>query len=94
MSKRQAYEDRLEAELDGWRADIDKLKAKADKADAEARIKYHEQIDELEKRRATIEQQLGELKTASDAAWGDIKSGAEKTRRAMSEALKSAASRF
>ena len=39
--KRDAYVQKLKAKMDEWNAEIDKLAAKADQADAETKIKYH-----------------------------------------------------
>ena len=36
MGMKEAYQQKLEAQLDEWTADINKMKAKADKADADA----------------------------------------------------------
>ncbi|MGJ7457802.1 hypothetical protein ACR80S_01110 [Halomonas sp. MA07-2] len=38
MSNREAYEQKLKAKLDEWLADIDKVRAKARGAKADARI--------------------------------------------------------
>jgi hypothetical protein len=36
MSMKEAYEQKLQAQLDEWGAEIDKLKAKSDNAEADA----------------------------------------------------------
>jgi chromosome segregation ATPase len=47
MSKGEALEAKIEAQLREWAAELESLKAKADKAVADARRGYYEQIDEL-----------------------------------------------
>lgn len=94
MSERKAYQEKLQAQLDSWEADISKLRAKADKAGADARIKYYEQLDELESQRSKLKKELEDLKRAGDDAWRDLKAGAEKTRNAVSDAIRAAISRF
>ena len=39
--KRKAYEEKLDAQLKEWSAQIALLKAKADNAKADAKIEYH-----------------------------------------------------
>jgi chromosome segregation ATPase len=47
MSKGEALEAKIEAQLREWAAELESLKAKADKAVAEARKGYYERVDEL-----------------------------------------------
>ena len=39
-SQKDQYVQKLHAKLDEWNAEIDKLKAKADKTSAESRVEY------------------------------------------------------
>jgi len=94
MSDKQAYEKKLEAQIEEWNADIDKLKAQAKKASADAEADYEKEIDKLESRRDDMNDKLEELKSASEDAWEDVKDGAESAWSSMSDAVSSAASRF
>jgi chromosome segregation ATPase len=47
MSESEPLEAKIEAQLREWAAELESLKAKADKAVAEARRGYYEHIDEL-----------------------------------------------
>ena len=47
MSMKEASQRELQAQMDEWNADIDKLKAKADKAGADAQLEYYKQIEKL-----------------------------------------------
>ena len=51
MSDRTAYIKKMKAKLDEWNADIAKLEAKADGAEADMKIKYNEKIDALKEQR-------------------------------------------
>ena len=46
--KRKAYEEKLDAQLEEWNAQIALLKARADKAKAEAKIEYYKTIEALQ----------------------------------------------
>ncbi len=92
--EKQAYAERLQAEIDSWNADINKLRAKAKLASAESQRKYQEEIERIEERRDALEAQFAELKTAKADAWDDLVQGVERAWRDMSEAMKKAAGRF
>ena len=92
--KRKAYEEKLDAQLEEWNAQIALLKARADKAKAEARIEYNKSIEALQHRQDEARAKLRELKTSSDEAWEDIKASAEKVWDEVKAAFHSAASRF
>jgi hypothetical protein len=77
-NKRKAYEEKLDAQLDEWNAQIALLKAKADKVKAEAKIEYFKTIEALQHKQAEAGTKLRELKTAGDEAWEDLKTGVEK----------------
>jgi hypothetical protein len=94
MSKKQAYEKKLQAQLDEWSADIDKLKAKADAAAADEQLEYYKQIEQLQSMKDTANKKLTELKKAGDDAWEDIKVGIDSASDSLGSAFKSATSRF
>lgn len=94
MSMKEAYEKKLQSQLDEWAADIDKLKAKADSAEGDAQLEYYKEIEELRSMQAAANKKLGELKDAGDDAWEDLKAGMDNAWNSLSSSIKSAASRF
>ncbi|MGC2061878.1 MAG: hypothetical protein WA610_02800 [Thermodesulfovibrionales bacterium] len=92
--KRKAYEEKLDAQLEEWNAQIALLKAKADKARAESKIEYHKTIEALQQGQDEASAKLHELKAAGDEAWEDLKTGAEKAWDEVKTAFHSAASKF
>ena len=93
-NKRKAYEEKLEAQLEEWNAQIALLKARAEKGRTEAKIEYYKTIEALQHRQDEARAKLEELKTAGDEAWEDIKTGAEKAWDEVKAAFHSAASKF
>jgi uncharacterized coiled-coil DUF342 family protein len=93
-SQKDQYVQKLHTKLDEWNAEIDKLKAKADKAGADSRVEYQKQIKNLQEKRQTAEKKMAELRSAGEGAWKDLKTGAQKAWDSMEEALKSARSKF
>ena len=94
MSDRHDFVNKMKAKLDEWNAEIDKLEASAKSTRSEMSIKYEEEIENLKKRRDTAIAKLEELKSSGDVAWEDIKKGVEDAGESLSNALKSAASKF
>ncbi len=94
MGKKEAYEQKLEAQLKEWKIDINKMKAKADKADAEAKLEYYKQIEDMRTKQEAAQKKLTELKAAGEDAWEDLKAGIDLAWGSLGDAVKSARSRF
>ena len=94
MSMKEAYEKKLQAQLNEWGAEVDKLKAKADKAEADTQLEYYKKIEELRAMQVDANKKITELKEAGDDAWEDLKAGIESAWHSLENALKSAVSRF
>ena len=92
--KRKAYEEKLDAQMKEWNAQIELLRAKADKAKAEVKIEYYKTIEALQRKQNDAKAKLRELKTAGDEAWEDLKAGAEKAWAEVKTAYHDASSRF
>jgi hypothetical protein len=92
--KRKAYEEKLDAQLDEWSAELSLLKAKADKAKADAKIEYFKTIEALQLKQNEAKAKLRQLKSAGDDAWEDLKAGAEKAWAEVKTAYHDASSRF
>jgi len=92
--KRKAYEEKFDAQLEEWNAQIALLKAKADKAKAEAKIEYYKTIEALQRRQDEARTKLHELKTAGDEVWEDLKTAAEKAWDEVKTAFHIATSKF
>jgi hypothetical protein len=92
--KRKAYEEKLDAELKEWNAEIELLKAKAANVTAGMKIDYNETINVLQHKQTEVRKRLQELQAASDAAWEDLKIGLEKAWFEVRTAYQDAMSRF
>jgi predicted ATP-binding protein involved in virulence len=94
MDKRKAYEEKFDAQLKEWSAEIALLNAKADKAKAEMKIEYYKTIEALQGKRDAAKTKFQELRTAGDDAWEDLKTGSENVWAEVRTAFQNAASRF
>ena len=75
---RKEFIDKLTAQLKKWDTEIEKLETNAKSASAELKADYNQQIQELRSKKATARDKLGEVKRASEEAWKELRSGAEK----------------
>jgi chromosome segregation ATPase len=77
QEQKENYQQKIQSQLDEWRADIDRLKEKAKKASSEGKQKYQESIDKLELKMTEGRSKLKDLKESTDDAWDSIKEGAD-----------------
>jgi len=94
MSERDQYIEKAKAKLDQWNAEIDKLKARADEAGADARIEYGKRLDEMRSHRDEAEKWLRQMRDSSDAAWSDMKVGFDRAWDQLSGAFERARSHY
>lgn len=94
MASRDASVEKAKAKLDEWSAEIDRLQARAKVAEADAKLKYNEQLEEMRARRDAAQAQVVEMQKASDKAWDDVRNGFEKAWTDLQSAFESAMSRY
>ena len=86
---KRAYADKFEANLKSLAADIDKLKAKAQGASADLRVKLNKQIEDFQARQQAARAKFDEYKAAGadraetlkgglERAWDDLKQSMER----------------
>lgn len=78
MDTKQAYKEKLEAHLKEWGAQINLLAAKAERAGAEAKLKYAKDLDKLRDKQSQAAEKLKELEAASGDAWDKVKNTGDK----------------
>lgn len=94
MENREEYQGKMEAQLSEWGAEIDKLKARGEKAAADTRQGYYDQIETLRANQASMQTKLQEMKISSDDAWGDLKEGLDHSWKQVKDSFSKAAARF
>lgn len=94
MGIKEAYQQKMNAQLQEWQQKIDLLKSQADKAEAEQKIKYYEQIESLRAKQVAVHEKMDELRTAGEGAWEDVKAGVELAWRDLEDAYERAVSKF
>lgn len=74
---KKAYQEKLEAQLKEWQAEIDKLKAQTQKKSADAKITYQKKIDQLEQKMEQSKKKLATLKETGEDKWEDVRKEVE-----------------
>ncbi len=94
MTDRELYLQKMQAQLDEWKAEVDKLKAKASGASADAQLEMKQQIQALDGKIEEGKAKLSELGEASEDAWDSIKEGMESAWDSLKSAVSDAATKF
>ncbi len=87
--QRDEYVKKLKAKMDKWNAEIDKLKAKVNQAETETKIEYSELLTQLKKKQKELEIKITDIQKAGADSWKDLKTGVDKARDSMKEAVNS-----
>lgn len=77
MSTKDAYKQKIEAQLELVQANLEVLKAKAKNATADIRISYSKEIESLENNYVKVQSKLDELGQVSEDAWEHLKDDIE-----------------
>lgn len=77
MNKKDAYKQKIEAELELVKANLDVMKAKAKSLSADVNLKYTKEIEVLENNYNIVRSKLGELGDVGEGVWEHIKKDIE-----------------
>ena len=94
MEKRSLYMEKIDANLTQYNAKLAQLRGKAAEVQVDMKLEYLDQVESLEKKRDKFMEEYGQLKTASEHGWEDVKEGTEKAWKDLEEAFDKAIARF
>ena len=77
MSALDVYQQKLQAQLNEWKAQADVLKAKVDGASADAKIELNNQLEKLKGLQAEAQSKFDELLTAGEGKVDEVKAVVE-----------------
>jgi chromosome segregation ATPase len=72
VSKEDAYRQKIEAEIEEQKANLDALKAQAKKKVAEGKLGVYEEIEKLEKKLEEAKSTMSNLKNSGEEALGKL----------------------
>lgn len=94
MNDRELYQQKRQAQLDKWKAEVARLKAKASMASADEQLEMNKRIKELEQGIDARRTELLELAEASEDAWESLKDGVDSAWNSLRSAVGDAAAAF
>ena len=94
MNDKELYQQKMQARLDEWKAEVDRLKAKASGASADVQLDMNKQIRVLERSIEEGKAKLTELAEASEDGGESIKDGVESAWDSLKSAATDAAAKF
>lgn len=94
MSTKEAYKQKINAELGLAQAKLVEFKAEAKNSAADVRVKYNEHLDELQRMVDTTKEKLKELDSAGEDAWEHLKEGIESAWNSLGTALNDTTTKF
>lgn len=94
MSDKELYKQMLVAKLEEWKADLDKLKAKAKGADAGVQLKMKDKIASLDNGLQKCADELSKLDKAGNDAWLSLKHDLDSTWDSLKTAFKDIPAQF
>lgn len=94
MNEKALYEQKKQAQLDEWNAELAKFRAKASGASADAQLEMHKQIKLLEDNLQDGKTKLEELAKASQSGLESLKSGLESAWKTTKTTFADAAAHF
>lgn len=78
MGMKEAYQEKIEAQLREWTAKINELKAKADGAKADAKIEIQKRIGTLRVKQEEAQAKFQALKQVGTEKWEQLRTGLDK----------------
>ena len=94
MNDRELYQQKRQAQLDEWKAEVARLKAKASMASADEQLKMNKRIKDLEHGIDERRTELSELAEASEDAWESLRDGVDSAWDSLKSAVGDAAAAF
>ncbi|NNM51002.1 MAG: coiled coil domain-containing protein [Pseudomonadales bacterium] len=94
VNDKELYQQKYQAQLDGVQADVDKLKARAQSAKADAQIDLNKLVDDLEHQLKTASAKLTELSHAGEGAFDTMKKGVETSWESLKNSVHDAVGKF
>ncbi len=94
MSRKELYKQKMQAQLDVWEAEVDKFKAKASGASADAQLELNKEINALKGKIKKGKTMLADIADASEDAWESVKKDVDSTWDSLKSAVSDAKRKF
>lgn len=89
-----AYAEKLQAKLEQWNAEVDRMKAKAKEMSADARLEYEKRLGDLEQKQQDSRSRIEAVRAAAGEASEELKRGAQEAVDDLGASLERARNEF
>jgi uncharacterized coiled-coil DUF342 family protein len=94
MNDKELYTQKFSAQLDEWKAEADKLRARSKGASADMQLSMNKLLADLEDKIGAASAKLSDLSTASESAWDSLKKNVEEAWDGLKVSLHEAVAKF
>lgn len=94
MATKDQFKEKMETQFKEWQAEIDRLMAQSERAKAELRDEYRQQIEKLRDLQDDAWDQYEKVQDATEETWEAVRQNAEKQWHDFEDQLKSFAEKF
>tara|TARA_R110001592_G_scaffold349243_1_gene644100 strand:+ start:286 stop:576 length:291 start_codon:yes stop_codon:yes gene_type:complete len=94
MNKKELYQQKIQAQLNEWKAEVDKLKANASGGSADAQLKLKKQIEALHGKIGEGKAKLSEIADVSEDTWESVKDDLDSAWNSIRSSVSEAVDKF
>jgi len=94
MDSKEAYKQKLNAQMKEWGAQINLLNAKIENKGADVRLKYSKELDAVKAKQDEVIQKIKELDEATGESWEKVKVTADQILNDLKAGVNNAISRL
>ena len=94
MEVKEAYKQKMAAQLKEWNAQIDLLEARVENAGADVAVKRAETLQKLRAKQRSAAEKMQELEKSTGEAWGQVKETADKVWEELKAGVAEAHAKF
>lgn len=94
MNDKELYQQKMQAQLDTWKAELGVLKAKVSELSADAQLEMGKHFETLESKYEEGKVKLSELAQSGDDAWEPLKEGVDSAWETLKSAVSDAAEKL
>lgn len=94
MTSREDYIKKLQEQLDEWESEINVLKTDAQRMENKTAIEFEKRIMQLQQKCEAAKSKIEQIKNSENAAWGEMKEGAEQMWNGIKDLFKDTKTEF
>jgi len=94
MGRKEAMIEKAEARISQLDSEVSRLRAKAEEAEADLKLKVQDELDEVKRDRLAFENRVDEIQQSGEDALADLSDGFERAWSTLSNHLERAAAHF